>query len=142
VAIPRLLAQRQRHPNGRGCSKRSVDVFVDSHDNVFIADLGNPNTTPNNLVREVAGPTPGAGMTAGSIYTVAGVQGLNGPAVSGISAITAKLNGPEGLFVDAAGNLFSPTTVPRDPGSSGYNRRWHDRALSTPSLVRHSRLRW
>jgi sugar lactone lactonase YvrE len=81
------------------------DVFVDSHDNVFIADLGNPGTTGNNVVREVPAAT-GGGMTAGSIYTVAGVQGQAGPSVSGVSAITAKLNGPEGIFVDAAGNLF------------------------------------
>ncbi len=81
------------------------DVFVDSHDNVFIADLGNPGTTGNNVVREVPAAT-GGGMTAGSIYTVAGVQGQAGPPVSGVSAITAKLNGPEGIFVDLAGNLF------------------------------------
>ncbi len=84
------------------------DVFVDSGDNVFIADLGNPGTTANNVIREVPATTqtfPFA-MTAGDIYTVAGVQGQNGPPVSGVSAITAKLNGPEGIFVDAAGNLF------------------------------------
>jgi len=84
------------------------DVFVDSGGNVFIADLGNPGTTANNVIREVPATTqtfPFA-MTAGDIYTVAGVQGQNGPPVSGVSAITAKLNGPEGIFVDAAGNLF------------------------------------
>jgi sugar lactone lactonase YvrE len=80
------------------------DVFVDSHDNVFIADLGNPGTTGNNVVREVPATTAG-GMTAGSIYTVAGVHGQNGHD-TGVLATLAKLNGPEGIFVDAAGNLF------------------------------------
>ena len=70
--------------------------------------LGNPGTTANNVIREVPATTqtfPFA-MTAGDIYTVAGVQGQSGPPTSGVSAITAKLNGPEGIFVDAAGNLF------------------------------------
>ncbi len=86
------------------------DVFVDPSDNVFIADLGNPPPAPtaNNVIREVpaTAQTFPFAMTAGDIYTVAGVPGQNGPALSGISATTAKLNGPQGIFVDAAGNLF------------------------------------
>jgi sugar lactone lactonase YvrE len=82
------------------------DVFVDSHDNVFIADFGNPHTTSNQVVREVAGPTPSAGMTTGNIYTVAGTPMTTGPATNGVSALAATLNGPQGLFVDTAGNLF------------------------------------
>jgi sugar lactone lactonase YvrE len=84
------------------------DVFVDSHDNVFIADLGNPGTTGNNVVREVpaTAQTSPFAMVAGDIYTIAGVQGQAGPPTSGVAATAAKLNGPEGIFVDAAGNLF------------------------------------
>jgi trimeric autotransporter adhesin len=84
------------------------DVFVDSSNNLFIADLGNPGTTANNIIREVpaSAQTSPFAMIAGDIYTVAGVQGQNGLPVSGVSALTAKLNGPEGLFVDAHGNLF------------------------------------
>jgi sugar lactone lactonase YvrE len=84
------------------------DVFIDSGDNLFIADLGNPGTTSNNIIREVpaTAQTSPFAMIAGDIYTVAGVQGQNGPPVSGVSALAAKLNGPEGLFVDAHGNLF------------------------------------
>jgi sugar lactone lactonase YvrE len=82
------------------------DVFVDSHDNVFLADFGNPHTTSNQVVREVAGPTPSVGMTTGNIYTVAGTPMTTGLATSGVSALAATLNGPQGLFVDTAGNLF------------------------------------
>jgi hypothetical protein len=85
------------------------DVFVDTADNVFIADLGNPGTTSNNVVREVPATTPQTfpfAMTVGNIYTVAGTHGQSGPATSGVAATTAKLNGPEGIFVDIHQNLF------------------------------------
>ncbi len=80
------------------------DVFVDSHNNVFIADLGNPSTTANNVVREVAATTAG-GMTAGDIYTVAGTPQMIGD-TTGVLATTALLNGPKGIYVDGSGNLF------------------------------------
>ena len=93
------------------------DVFVDAHDNVFIADLGNnfppsgipdPTLPPNNnVVREVpaTAQTIPFAMIAGDIYTVAGVQASNGH-TTGIVATTALLNGPKGIFVDSHGNLF------------------------------------
>ena len=87
------------------------DVFVDSHDNVFIGDLGNPGPTPNNVVREVPATAqvfPFA-MVAGHIYTVAGVQGSIGH-TTGVLATLALLNGPEGIFVDTKGNLFFADT--------------------------------
>jgi hypothetical protein len=76
------------------------DVFVDSSNNVFIADTG------NNVIREVPFATVGL-MLAGHIYTVAGtpntVGSYNG---QNIAATSARLNGPKGLFVDAAGDIF------------------------------------
>jgi trimeric autotransporter adhesin len=77
-----------------------TNFCLDAAGNIFIAD------SDNELVREVAGPTPSAGMTTGDIYTVAGTPnvsawtGDNGPATS------AALNTPDGVFVDAAGNLY------------------------------------
>ncbi len=85
------------------------DVFVDTADNVFIADLGNPGTTSNNVVREVPATTPQTFpfvMAVGNIYTVAGMHGQSGAATSGVPATMAKLNGPEGIFVDIHQNLF------------------------------------
>jgi hypothetical protein len=94
------------------------DVFVDSHDNVFYADLGNnfppaganKNPAPfnNNVIREVPSTTTVTPpMTAGNVYTVAGVPGLAGVGdTTGVLATTALLNGPVGIAVDASGNLF------------------------------------
>ncbi len=90
------------------------DVFVDGSDNVFIGDLGNPAPPiANNVVREVpaTAQTLPFAMIAGHIYTVAGVPmhgPTTGPPASGVLATssTVLLNGPEGIYVDAKGNLF------------------------------------
>jgi hypothetical protein len=71
-------------------------VTVDSSDNLYIADFN------NNRIRKVD--------TAGTITTVAGtgVRGFlgdNGP------ALAAQLNGPNGIFVDSAGNLYIAETL-------------------------------
>jgi hypothetical protein len=102
------------------------DVFVDSQDNVFYADLGNnfpdggaPNsdhTIPfnNNVIREVpaTAQTVPFAMAAGAVYTVAGVPGLAGvghtTSTTGnpVVATAALLQQPRGISVDAGGNLF------------------------------------
>ncbi len=66
-------------------------VTVDSSGNLFIADYG------NQRIRKVA--------TSGIITTVAGtgVAGYNG---DGADATSAQLNNPDGVAVDASGNLF------------------------------------
>jgi len=65
-------------------------VAVDASDNLFIADSG------NNVIREVSG---------GTISTVAGT-GTAGYAGDGGAANAAELNDPQGVAVDASGDLF------------------------------------
>ena len=71
---------------------RPIDVAVDSHDNVFITD------GQNQRVREVSAGT-------GLISTVAGngTPGYNG---DGIPATSAEIIFPNGIAVDAAGDIF------------------------------------
>jgi len=68
---------------------------VDAYGNVFIAD------TDNHRIREI---TPG-----GIICTVAG-NGTPGYSGDGGAATSASLNSPEGVTVDAAGNVFIADT--------------------------------
>jgi 3-keto-L-gulonate-6-phosphate decarboxylase len=69
-----------------------VSVAVDASGDLFIADAG------NNVVREVV-------QTTGYIVTVAG-NGTAGYSGDGGSAISAQLNDPYGVAVDANGDLF------------------------------------
>ncbi len=85
-----------------------VGLAFDSNGDLIIADQ------TNNLVRIVAsgGPNPPswapANMTAGYIYTVAGVVGKQGsaPPADGTPATSAELDLPQGVYVDPSGNLF------------------------------------
>jgi len=67
-------------------------ITVDGAGNLFIGDYG------NNRVRKVDG-------ASGIITTVAGT-GSRGYSGDGGAAIAAKIGAPQGLVVDAAGNLF------------------------------------
>ena len=74
---------------------------VDGAGNLVIADWG------NSRVRVVAAGTGtfyGQAMTAGDIYTVAG-NGQVGYGSDGALATSAKLDGPQDVAVDGAGNL-------------------------------------
>jgi secreted PhoX family phosphatase len=76
-------------------------VAVDTAGNVVIAD------DENDRVRVVAASTGtfyGQSMTAGDIYTIAG-NGTVGFSGDGGPATSAELGGPQGVAVDAAGNL-------------------------------------
>jgi uncharacterized protein (TIGR03437 family) len=72
-----------------------IGVAVDSSGNLYIADFG------NSRVREVS--------ASGVIRTVAG-NGANGYSGDGGPAGNAQLNGPQGVAVDTAGNLYIADT--------------------------------
>jgi uncharacterized protein (TIGR03437 family) len=73
-----------------------IGVAVDSSGNVYIADFG------NSRVRKVSASGASIGTVAGN--GSAGYSGDGGPAVK------AQLNGPQGVAVDAAGNLYIADT--------------------------------
>jgi uncharacterized protein (TIGR03437 family) len=66
-------------------------VTVDAAGNLYIAEFG------NNRVRKVA--------TNGNISTLAG-NGVSGYSGDGGQAASARLNGPQGVAVDSAGNVY------------------------------------
>ena len=79
---------------------------VDAAGNLLIADTG------NNRIRAVAASTGtfyDRAMTAGDIYTVVG-NGTTGFSGDGGPATRAQLSGPDGLAVDAAGNMLVADT--------------------------------
>ncbi len=67
-------------------------IFIDNSHNIFIADEG------NNVIRKY-------NTLSGTITTVAG-NGTSGFSGDGSLAITAQLNAPSGVAVDASGNLY------------------------------------
>ena len=82
-------------------STQPIGVTLDAAGNVVLADQG------NNRVRVIAAATGtfyGQAMTAGDIYTIAG-SGAAGFSGDGGPAVSAQLNQPMGVAVDAAGNV-------------------------------------
>jgi hypothetical protein len=83
------------------------NIFVDASGNLFIADMR------NNRIREVFGPNPPLGQTAGNMVTVAG-GGANPSTCTntldmvgdGCLATEATLSQPAAVFVDGSGNIF------------------------------------
>jgi sugar lactone lactonase YvrE len=83
-------------------------VALDGLGNLYIAD------TQNHCIRKVDGAT-------GIITTVAGTPTQPGYKMDGGPALNAKLNEPQGLYVDASGNLFIADTgncIIREVGAS------------------------
>jgi Putative Ig domain/NHL repeat len=76
---------------------QAYGVAVDSSGNVYIADAG------NNRIREVAAST-------GVITTFAG-NGTSGFSGDGGAATSAALFSPQGVYVDAAGNVYISDTA-------------------------------
>ena len=87
-------------------------IAVDGLGNIYIADTG------NNVIRVVyeAGTIPNVSSpVAGNIYTIAGIAPTSsastaGAGVDGGLATASPLNGPAGIALDAAGNLYIADT--------------------------------
>lgn len=73
-------------------------VFVDSSENIFIAD------TDNFAIREVAA------STTDIITTVAGTLGVQGYSPNGTVATSADLNYPSNMVVDSSGDIYIADT--------------------------------
>jgi len=81
-------------------------VAVDPQGNILTSD------TNNNVVRAVAGSTGtfyGRPMKAGDVYTIAGT-GVSGYKGNGHAATKAQFSSPDGLAVDAAGDVIIADT--------------------------------
>lgn len=105
-----VLVAGQQGYNGDGISATQAQlngpagVAVDANGNVFVADSG------NHIVRKI--------NTGGMITTVAGTPKTLPPVVNGQLALgnggpatLAFLNGPRGISVDSAGNIFIVDTM-------------------------------
>ena len=82
-------------------------IAVDSAGDIYIADK------VNNRIQEIyeGGQSWGQTMTSGDIYTAAGsAAGTSGDSGAGAAATSALLDGPEGVAVDAHGDLYIADT--------------------------------
>jgi len=103
--------------NGDGEGNTSAELngptglAMDAANNIYVADTG------NHIVRE----TLLTGTTPNPISTVAGTPGASGYLGDGGLAISAQLNSPTGVAVDAANDIFisdPATNVVREVNSS------------------------
>jgi len=83
--------------NATGELSDSRGLAVDSSRNLYIADAG------HHVIREVAHST-------GLLTSIAGTLSSNGYSGDGGLATSAKLNFPQGVAVDSAGNLYIADT--------------------------------
>jgi len=104
---------------------------VDSSGNLVIADIGDSRI---RVAAARSGVFYGITMSAGDIYTVAGI-GRSGFSGDGGRASAAKLNKPSGVAIDAAGNLLIADTlnnrvrvVAETPGT------FYNQSMSTGSI--------
>jgi hypothetical protein len=84
-------------------------VFVDSSENIYIADTGDNRIRVVNTGAETV-TVAGVAIPAGDIATVAGT-GAEGYSGDDAAAISATLAGPSGVFVDTSGDIFITDTA-------------------------------
>jgi trimeric autotransporter adhesin len=93
--------------SGDGGPARKAELYLPFH--VMVDRYGNLLMDGDETVRMVAvrpGTYYGVAMKAGDIYTIAGQTGVGGFSGDGGPALKATFFAPEGLAVDAAGNLL------------------------------------
>jgi sugar lactone lactonase YvrE len=79
-------------------------VATDAQGDVYLADTG------NNVIRKIGARTGIITTVAGNYAMDKANDGLGGYSGDGGPAISAQLNGPQGIAVDSAGNLFIADT--------------------------------
>jgi trimeric autotransporter adhesin len=92
---------------GLAVNAELVSPLFGGNRSVVAVDSGNYVVVQSNrvwFICETAGTYFGRAMTAGYIYSVAGT-GVEGDSINGTPAVSAKLGLPQGVTVDAAGNL-------------------------------------
>lgn len=83
---------------------KPYDIALDSAGNLYFSDQYNNRI---RVVSAITGTLYGVSVTAGNIYTIAGSTGTAGFAgEDGTSALDAKLAYPQGIALDAVGNLY------------------------------------
>ncbi|HTW98345.1 MAG TPA: putative Ig domain-containing protein, partial [Acidimicrobiales bacterium] len=78
-------------------------IALDSAGDVFIADTGNDTV---RVLAAKSGCLLGQPVTSGDIYTVIGTPGKAGYSGDGGAATSAELDGPQGVALDSAGDVF------------------------------------
>jgi hypothetical protein len=79
-------------------------VATDAQGDIYISD------TANNVIRKIDAKTGIITTVAGNYATDKANDGLGGYSGDGGPATSAQLNGPQGIAVDSAGNLFIADT--------------------------------
>jgi hypothetical protein len=92
------------HPANAAELNQPAGVAVDKNGNVYIADAA------NNVVRRVAAHSGIITTVAGDYAADKADDGLGGFSGDGGPATSARLNDPEGVTVDGAGDLFIADT--------------------------------
>lgn len=85
-------------------------VAVDATGSIFIADYQNYRV---RMIAAENGMVFGQNRTAGNIYTIAGMSGSSGNGPYAGDPLLAKISGPRGMALDAAGNLIFADSINR-----------------------------
>jgi len=115
AGTPTVMCSNSATPCGDGGPATSAQlsfpdgVFVDSSENIYIADTGDNKIRAVNTSAQTV-TIAGVSIPAGDIATVAGT-GIEGYSGDDAAATSATLAGPSGVFVDSAGDIFTTDTA-------------------------------
>jgi sugar lactone lactonase YvrE len=130
VALFRTLGEAAGVAAALGVAE-PVGVAVDPHGNVYVADFGSDTI---DLLAPAAGP---GGTTTWTLSTIAGISGQPGHADGPLGSST--FNGPAGLALDAAGNLYvtdydNDTIRLLTPATPGGTTGWTAKTIAGTAL--------